>query len=139
LRGLVRCQTLETIQWFISITHKQQEASIGVFYAIILHIVCQYRRPNVLRVGLTLTSPDNYSFFFKMACNIVTDNNDIPCLDVLRRYRRWEAMYAFRHAAACNNQLIFRWLHKTCPLETYDDLIYSFPMVSDWLKVIDSQ
>jgi hypothetical protein len=121
----------------MSIIQKQQEASIGVFYVIILHSAAQYQRPDVLIYGLTLTFRGNDSWFFKIACNIVIDKNHIPCLEILRRDCRWDAMSAFQYAISCKNQLIFTWLHKTCPLERYDDLISKCPYISDWFKVID--
>jgi hypothetical protein len=135
--GIVRRQPLELIQWFMSITQKQQNASGRLLSTIIIQIACRYQRPDVLIYGLTLTYPYDEHFSFDHACNISIDKNDISCLEILRRDRLWDGRYAFRHAASCNNQFIFAWLHKTCPLERYDNIMLKYPYVNDWLKVID--
>jgi hypothetical protein len=160
LHGIVRHQPLELIQWFMSITQKQQDALPGFFSAEIIQKACRYRRPDVLTYGLSLTSPTNSSLILVIACQMSIDNNDISCLDVLRRDQLWDGTYAFRHAASCkkhyiftwlhrtcplkryafrhaasyNNQFIFTWLHKNCPLERYDNIILKYPYVNDWLK-----
>jgi hypothetical protein len=134
LHGIVRHQPLELIQWLMSITQKQQDAFPGVFSIKIIHTACRYRRPDVLIFGFTLPCPSDRPLILFIACQMSIDNNDISCLDVLRRDRHWDAMTVFRYAASCKNHFIFTWLHRTCPLERYDDLIRQYLHISDWFK-----
>jgi hypothetical protein len=131
LRGLFRGKSLETIQWFMSIMPFP-----ALFDSVLIDIARQYQRPDALRIGMTLTSPHYEYLLFSMACNIVIDNHDLSWLEILRRDRLWDAMSVFQYAASNKNQFIFTWLYKTCPLETYDDLIRQYPYISDWFNVM---